>query len=155
MKKALAIIGVGSPFGADNIAESIIDSLKQNISTPSSILITYLDRPGIGLLDTIKDYQLLVIIDAMYSGQSPVGTLYFYDSLTAFQQAKPVSSHQFGVAEVLALGQNLSIDLPKEFLFYGIEIPQFHVQLDVKKQLLAAKKQLVEKLMHMLARYTA
>ena len=127
MKNKTAIIGVGSPFGDDNVAEQVIENLMQAQSSgelSSHIDIKYFDRPGYALLELIQDYSNVKLIDAMVSDK-PIGFIHRYDSLSAFQQAKnTLSSHNMGVAEVLALGEVLGI-LPEQITFYGIEIKGF------------------------------
>lgn len=118
------VIGVGSPFGDDNIAQEVIAQLLQAQADgliDKAFHIVYQDRPGYALLELIQGYQTVYIIDAMVSDK-PVGFIHYYDSLSHFQQAQnALSSHNMGVAEVLALGEVLGM-LPEKLHFYGVEI---------------------------------
>ena len=110
-----AIIGVGSPFGDDSIAERMIVALQEN-NALCDINIQYYDRPSWQLLEYMKPFQTVHLIDALCSHQ-PVGTVQCYQDITLFQQQKNLlSSHGFGLADTLALGKP-SINCQRIYLF--------------------------------------
>jgi len=114
-----AIIGVGSPFGDDAIAYHVIECLKEE-SLPA-IDLHYYDRPGWHLLEYMKPFNTVHLVDAIVSG-SPPGTLHRYEDIHTFQQHQNLlSSHSFGLAETLLLGEVLG-ELPAQLIIHGIEI---------------------------------
>jgi hydrogenase maturation protease len=114
-----AVIGVGSPFGDDTIAYKIIEYLKQE---PALMVdLQYHDRPGWHLLDCMKPFDVVHIVDAMVSHKPP-GTLHRYEDIHAFKLNQTLlSSHGFGLAEALLLGEALN-QLPARLIIHGIEI---------------------------------
>jgi hydrogenase maturation protease len=79
-------------------------------------------RPGAGLLDLLDTVDPVVLVDVTQSG-SPPGTIHRIPiaDLTGFSVAAPnVSSHGFGPAQALKLGQALGRPLPPG-LFVGVE----------------------------------
>ena len=111
------IIGIGSPFGADQLGWLAIDLLG-GISLHDTELIK-LDRPGSELIRFFSDVEELVLIDAVQSGQAP-GSLI---KLTAADLASvecQTSTHGFGVAEALQLAEQLDL-LPEKLFLVGIE----------------------------------
>ena len=119
----IKIIGIGSPFGEDNISWQVIDLLKKsphlkNQSQPLSI--EQYDRPGLRLLDLMANAQMVILIDAVVTGQ-PVGTLHRLQK-KEIQEFKCIfSTHDLGIAQTLKIGEALNM-LPQEILLYGIEI---------------------------------
>lgn len=116
----VGVVGVGSPFGADNVGQRVIALLKQS-SKSKAFKIEYFDRPGMHLLDYVKNFNALHLVDAIIS-EKPVGTIHRYEGIEVLQESnQQLSSHGFGVAEVLLLGEALEC-LPKEIIIHGIEI---------------------------------
>lgn len=115
----IAVIGVGSPFADDHIAYDVIQLLQQE-SLPS-VSLQYYDRPGWYLLEYMQDFDVVHLIDAIISDK-PIGTLHRYDDIDYFKtQETFLSSHSFGLAETLLLGQSLN-QLPAQLVIHGIEI---------------------------------
>jgi len=119
------ILGVGSPFGQDNIARLIIDAINKrlpgDVRREQEIHVKYSDRPGLALIELIKPYDEVLIIDAVVSG-SLIGTIHCLVDLRQLSQySHTTSSHGFGVAEALSLAETLG-QLPDKLAIYGIEI---------------------------------
>jgi hydrogenase maturation protease len=112
----IRIIGVGSPFGMDQAGWLAIDYL-QSCQFDDCELIK-LDRPGSGLLGYLQDVDQVVVIDALNSsGQAGEVKLLERDELAQSQEL--TSSHGFGVAEALALADQLGA-LPQRISLLGI-----------------------------------
>jgi len=118
-----AILGVGSPFGDDRAGWLVIDALKAELDerghAPAGLTLAALDRPGAALLEQLRGADRAVLIDAARGAGSP-GTVARLDA--AQLEANPtLSSHGFGVAEVLALGAALNA-LPPALTVLAIAI---------------------------------
>lgn len=104
----LAVIGIGSPFGADCIAWDVIEHLRFRYSIPqnSGIALTFdtSDRPGAMLLEHLGKVDYAILIDAVADAIVPAA---WYDEAVFRQCSAPVSAHALGVAELLALGRIL------------------------------------------------
>lgn len=120
----IKIIGVGSPFGDDQVSWKIVDILKQKKNLqqyiPASLSIEKYDRPGVRLLELMKDSDKVFLIDAVITGNS-VGTLYRLENEEIEELKCILSTHGIGVAQVLQLGKAIN-QLPHHLIFYGIEI---------------------------------
>ncbi len=123
MDARIRIIGVGSPFGTDRLGWAAIDHLRaegvEQRRSAGEVLLASEDRPGLGLLVAMRGAELAILIDAMHSGL-PFGTVRRLDPSQLIRQAGPISSHDIGVAETLAMGATLG-DLPPRLLILGIE----------------------------------
>ena len=120
----IGIIGIGSPFGSDCVAQYVIRFLKQNLidnKIKNIMEPQYYDRPGVHLLEYLQKFSVVHLIDAMISGK-PMGTIHRYEEMAVFEENnRLISSHGFGVAQVLSLGKVLNC-LPKKIIIHGIEI---------------------------------
>ena len=116
------IIGIGSPFGDDQLGWQIVDALEHSSSLPASwqsVSFIKADRPGINLLELMRDCDTVIIVDAMKSG-APAGTIRRFNDAEIEQNDIPLSSHGFGVAAALTLARALD-QMPKTLVLYGIE----------------------------------
>lgn len=120
-----AIIGIGSPFGEDRAGWDAVDNfIKKDWShQEQSPDVIKLDRPGVSLLDAMQAYDHVILIDAIISEKHTPGTVLKLepDELQTTQSLQ--SSHGFGVAEALALGESLG-SLPKELEIRGVVVEQ-------------------------------
>jgi hydrogenase maturation protease len=110
------IIGIGSPFGADQLGWKAIDHL-QNRALGDCELIK-LDRPGMQLLNYFQNAQHVILIDAVYA-QSEAGRVLRVAAEELADQNGISSSHGFGVAEAVALADRLGT-LPVTLSLIGI-----------------------------------
>ncbi|TDY04200.1 hydrogenase maturation protease [Thiohalophilus thiocyanatoxydans] len=118
--KALLIAGIGSPFGADQLGWQVVDDLQKSAAaTLQHCTFLKLDRPGAGLIERLQGYARVILIDALQAGR-PRGTLVRLDAEQISEQAAGLSSHNFGVAEAVALGRVMG-QLPQELVLYGLD----------------------------------
>ncbi len=112
------IVGVGSPFGDDRAGWLPARFLEQYLEKRYPGLVQrcdLLDRPGTALLDYLKpDNGVILLLDAVVAqcGLAAVSTY----SVEDLAEAQGISSHGFGVAETLALGDTLGILHPEIYL---------------------------------------
>lgn len=122
--KTILILGVGSPFGADRLGWQAVAALeRQSLAAQFphlDIRFEQSDRPGSRLLTLLGQADAAIIIDAMCAGL-PAGSVrrFAIDELSA--ESGLMSTHGFGVADALALGQALG-GLPGKMVVVGIEM---------------------------------
>jgi hydrogenase maturation protease len=112
------IIGIGSPFGADQLGWRAIDLLQETGLSDCELI--KLDRPGSQLIHYLADAQNVVLIDAV-AGDQPPGTVMRLQRDELSLAACQTSSHGFGVAEALQMAAQLDL-LPKHLLLIGVQI---------------------------------
>ena len=68
MKQA-TVVGIGSPFGADQLGWQIIEELRQHPKLKAwpekQVQLLYRDRPGVSLIQDLKNSQYAILIDAV------------------------------------------------------------------------------------------
>ena len=117
----LRLIGIGSPFGDDMLGWQALERLRDELDVfPHGAELHTLDRPGSSLIPLLEDGKAVVLIDAMQSGQSP-GTVQRLSLSELLTQAQTPSTHSLGVAETLAIAEQLQV-LPEKLFIYGVEM---------------------------------
>ncbi|MDY6981046.1 MAG: hydrogenase maturation protease [Pseudomonadota bacterium] len=118
--KTTLVAGIGSPFGADQLGWQVIDSLTehQEFERHNCELIK-LDRPGASLVEKLQGYDRVILIDAVQAGK-PRGTVIRLDAGQISEQAAGLSSHNFGVAEAVALATAMG-QLPEGLVLLGLD----------------------------------
>ncbi len=110
------VIGVGSPFGGDQAGWLVVDLLRD--VEPNHIDLIQTDRPGLTLLELMKGYQRVVLVDAIRCQSERIMRLNVDDLLSG---QSVLSSHNAGVVEAVSLGQQLG-DLPDQLEMVGVGI---------------------------------
>lgn len=136
--KKLRVIGIGSPFGDDSLGWKVTSILQQQKSLqqfiPTSLQIECSDRPGINLLNLMQEANTVFLIDAVKTGAKK-GTIHRFENSEIEKMTMPLSSHGFGIGEILKLGK-LVTELPERLILFGIEIDtvssQFELSLDLQ-----------------------
>jgi hydrogenase maturation protease len=117
-----AIIGVGSPNEGDEYGWQMLDRLEQHNVIASLVLkglkLYKLDRPGMLIAESIKDFDHVLIIDAIKSSDAK-SSMIFIDMNQLSSLSGQISSHETGVLESFALLKSLKT-LPKQVVVAGV-----------------------------------
>jgi hydrogenase maturation protease len=76
---------------------------------------------GLYLLDLIRDTDQLVVVDAVLSGTTAVGTVYRLEQ-TELRAAPAGSAHYAGLLDTLALGRRMGLCMPEEVIVLAVEV---------------------------------
>lgn len=110
----LNIVGIGSPFGADRIGWEVVEALAARhpggCYARGELRIGSSDRPGVGLLEQLRDCEEAWIVDALNGDLA--GRLRWLEVDELGLAGTRFSTHGAGVAEALALGLALNELLP-------------------------------------------
>jgi hydrogenase maturation protease len=113
------IIGIGSPFGADQLGWQAIDYLERCRLQDCELI--KLDRPGSGLLNFLQGVEQVVLIDALLSSGRAGDIEVVELSQLAGCDGRLTSCHGFGVAEALGLASQLGA-MPERLSLIAIHI---------------------------------
>jgi hydrogenase maturation protease len=129
--KMVKIIGIGSPFGQDQVGWQVVDLICERLSIKekSCLELIKTDRPGMLLLDNLRDTDIAILIDAVADKQR-AGLIVTLTKEELIVKNQSFSSHDIGVSEALSLGAVLG-ELPGELLLLGICIdPECSADID-------------------------
>ena len=76
---------------------------------------------GLELLELIKGFDHLILIDAVFTGKNEVGTLIRY-RVEDLKGGSAMARHQVSFSEALELGRKINMDLPEKIDIFGIEV---------------------------------
>jgi hydrogenase maturation protease len=146
VKPRLKVIGVGNEWrGDDAVGLLVARCLKAAALTGVEIFET-LGTTG-AMQDAWKDAAGVIVVDALASIDPP-GAIYRFDAHGAGVPVKlshSPSSHGWGVAEALALGQVFQ-ELPPWLIIYGIAGENFDPGRGVSPAVAAAIPELVRRI---------
>lgn len=142
----LLIIGIGNKYRSDDgVGLLIARRLHETLSAP----VTMIEQSGEGaaLMEAWKDFQDVILIDAVHSG-APPGTIFRFE---AHQQAIPTqffhySTHAFSVAEAIELARALN-QLPPRLIVYGIEGKNFAAGIELSPEVDKMTPEVVDRVM--------
>lgn len=114
------VIGIGNDFRSDDAAGLIAAQRLKKIAGKKALI---LEQSGDGalLIESWKDKDLVVLVDAAQSGEKP-GTIYRFEVNQFPLPGKFLrfSTHQLGVYEAIELARTIGL-LPRQLIVFGIE----------------------------------
>ncbi len=120
----IVIIGIGNEYRSDDGLGIIIADKLSNINLNGIRILKQNGEPAL-LMDSWKDTDKVIVIDAISSGASP-GTVNRFDAVEKPlpSQLFHYSTHSFSLADVIELARGLN-RLPPSLIIYGIEGKNF------------------------------
>ncbi|MFC1619562.1 hydrogenase maturation protease [Candidatus Neomarinimicrobiota bacterium] len=114
------VLGLGNELIADDgIGILAARNLKSQLRNEADVVESSLS--GLALLDLLVGYDKAIIIDALFSGHHPPGTIIqlSMDDLSSVVAPTP---HFAGLPELFALAQRLELDFPEELIIFAVEV---------------------------------
>ncbi len=120
MKRVL-ILGLGNPLlGDEGIGVRVVEELK-GLELPDGVTVVEGGTAGLGLIGLMEEFQRVIIVDAADMGHPPGRVVRFTPLEAQFKVTDaPLSLHQIGLGEVLALADALEV-VPAELVIIGIQ----------------------------------
>jgi hydrogenase maturation protease len=115
------IIGLGNTILSDDgVGIYVARELAKRIPS-DAVTVKEASVGGLELLDLIKGYERILLIDAVMTGQADVGSL-IHLKLEDLAGGSAMTRHQVSFSEALELGKRLNMNLPEEIVIFGIEV---------------------------------
>ncbi|MDD1773810.1 MAG: hydrogenase maturation protease [Methanomassiliicoccales archaeon] len=115
------VLGVGNPILSDDgVGIHIARELKKR--RLSGIEVEELAASGLELLDVVRGYDKVVIVDAIQTKKGKPGELHILEEKDFEKSIHGSSPHGINIATALALGRKLvPKEMPKEIVFFAVE----------------------------------
>jgi len=118
----IAVLGIGSPHGDDQVGWLLLDQLQQSpCLTQADCLKIHWEKvssPVTSLVNHLSVYDYILVMDAADLGLTPGESLFLEDAEAAFEhQETVVSSHAMGLQESWQLAKVLQMNLPRISLY--------------------------------------
>ena len=110
------VIGLGNPIlGDDGVGWKIADEVATAVGPQSSIEFDTAALGGLSLMERMLDYDRVVLVDSMETGQSPVGSVQTFPlaSLPDPMVGHSASAHDTSLITALKTAESLGADIPK------------------------------------------
>ena len=121
MKQAL-VLGVGNLLWADEgFGVRCVEAFDQRYAVPGNVTVADGGTQGLYLVDLMREYNPVVIFDAVDFGDGPGTLKRVYDSdIPAFVGAHKMSLHQAGLQDVIACAKLLG-GCAEDMLLIGVQ----------------------------------
>ncbi len=117
----ICIIGLGNALRGDD-AVGLLAARRLRARIGDCARVVEAEMAGVEIVDSWADAQIVILIDAVYSGAS-TGSIHRYDAssgpIAGIKTAR--SSHSFGALEAVELARMLGM-LPPTVIVFGIEV---------------------------------
>ena len=115
------VLGLGNPLlGDEGIGVRVAEELNE-LELPDGMSVIEGGTAGLRLIGLMEGYQRVIIVDAADMGHPPGHVVRFTPSEAEFKTiGAPMSLHQIGLAEVLALTEALEV-APAEVVIIGVQ----------------------------------
>lgn len=127
------VIGLGNPIlGDDGVGWKVAEVLRQELENPKSsdldlqsVEVDCLSVGGLSLMERLAGYGHVILIDAIYTGQKPLGSVMTLplSALPDPAAGHSASAHDTSLQTALSVGRSINIPLPadKDILIVAIE----------------------------------
>ena len=114
------VLGIGNPILADDsVGIKIAQQLEERYP---DLTVEHTDEAAIAMLDLVMDYDRVIIIDSIKTGQGKPGDMY----KLALEDFEPnmdyISLHGIDIATAFEVGRSLGCNMPKTVSIYAIEV---------------------------------
>lgn len=115
------VLGVGNPILSDDgVGIHVARELRRK--NLSGVVVEELAASGLELLDVVRGYDKVIIIDAIQTKGGEPGELHVLEEKDFEKAVHGSSPHGINIATALALGRRLvPEEMPREVVFFAVE----------------------------------
>jgi len=115
------VIGLGNTILSDDGVGIYVARGVEKLVRGLDVEVKEASLGGLELLELMKGFQCVILIDAILTGKYDVGALVELQ-VEDLKGGSAMLRHQIGLSEALGLGRELGMDLPEKIRIYGIEV---------------------------------
>jgi hydrogenase maturation protease len=118
----ILLLGLGNDLLSDDaVGLRVVAEARRLLASVPNITVLETSEMGLALLDFVVGYDELVLVDSIQTGKAPAGRVHEIDGLD-LRALPAVSPHFLGVGEVLALGRELGMAVPRRVRIFAVEV---------------------------------
>ena len=150
-RRLILVLGVGNLLlGDEGVGIHAVRELEKR-ALPPQVDVVDGGTAGLNLLDLMKGYERVIIVDAVDAGEEPGTILRFTpQDVASDAQALPLSLHQTEILKVLELATYLGRPLPP-IIIYGIQPQAMDWSTELSPALQARLSKLVDAILREIA----
>ncbi len=156
------IVGLGNPIlGDDGVGWKVAEEVEHRLPSPSQgegpgmrVDVDCVSLGGLSLMERLIGYEHAIVIDAIGTGQHPIGTAYHFrlDDLYDPTSGHTTAAHDVSLSTAIQIGRSLGAALPDRIDVIAIESPYVYAfSEDLTPPVAAAVPQAVELVMELLS----
>jgi hydrogenase maturation protease len=135
--KGLAVIGLGSTLRRDDGVGVHVLALLQEMIKGKKIAFLNFGTASLGLVNYMKEFKKVLLIDAIDAGLSPAELRIFkFHEVAAVARERKVSSHELSLGDLLGLCDALGV--AADVRVAGIQVQDTSYGLEMSGELQAA-----------------
>ncbi len=119
------ILGIGNKIVTDDgVGIHIAERLMEELHDPN-IDIRCESISGLGIIEVVRGYDHLIVVDAIQTHEGSVGKVYHLELSDLLQNGPTrhfATSHDVDIGTALELGQKLGEHVPKTISIYAVEV---------------------------------
>ena len=120
------VIGLGNPIlGDDGIGWRVAEAISACLGQRAAVEIDTASLRGLSLMERLTGYERVILVDAIFTGQKPVGTVsqFHLSELPDLSTGHPGATPDTSLRNALNIGRSMDIPLPqdKEVMIVVIE----------------------------------
>lgn len=118
------VIGLGNPIlGDDGVGWKVAHAVRTVMNHESSVDVDCLSLGGLSLMERMLDYQNVVIVDSMETGQYPEGSVSMFPlaALSNPSAGHSASAHDMSLITALDTARAMGLPVPKSVDIVAIE----------------------------------
>jgi hydrogenase maturation protease len=116
------VLGLGNTIcGDDGVGIRTAQALKEDVCGLEAE-VAETTAAGIGLLDTIMDYERMIVVDAIQTKGGKAGQVYRLGLEDLPASLHSATLHDVDLPTALELGRRLGMEMPREVIVYAVEV---------------------------------
>jgi hydrogenase maturation protease len=118
------VIGLGNPIlGDDGVGWVIAEKVQKTLADRPSpgaekqtVRIDFASLGGLSLMERLTDTERVILIDSMYTGKKPIGSVsrFMLSELPDLNAGHSASAHDTSLRNALSVGRSMNINLPED-----------------------------------------
>lgn len=111
------IIGLGNPIlGDDGVGWVVVRQVEARLEKRDEVEFDYLSLGGLSLMERLTGYERVILVDAIYTGAKPVGSVSQFplSALPDLTAGHSASAHDTSLRNALNVGRSMGVPLPED-----------------------------------------
>jgi hydrogenase maturation protease len=135
------VVGLGNPIlGDDGVGWRVAEEVRKQLgiadcpgqseipNLKSEIEVDCAALGGLSLMERLVGYDRAIVIDALYTGQQPVGSVHRFslDDLPDLSAGHTTAAHDTSLQTALNMGRAMGVHLPEQVTVVAVEARSVH-----------------------------
>jgi hydrogenase maturation protease len=120
MSDRTLVLGMGNPILSDDGFGLVVAERLLALALPDGVEVMKSEVAGLRLLELMRDFDKVIIVDALKSDRTP-GDVVRFEGKDFRGGHRYGSAHSIGLATALELGEKLGYQMPAEVIAFAVE----------------------------------